>query len=111
MEKRVEKITAAKIVFYIGMWLTLIVAMVMTCGREQRGPVVVTDDLVQLDSTHFFIYPEEPDTLNYIVVRAENDNMIKIYCIETADTEYMIVESAYIPEYSPGTTFTMIKGQ
>lgn len=93
------------------MWLTLIVTMFATCGREVKeiDPIIITDELVMWDSDHFVLIPQEPDTLHFVILGAIDDNTIEIYCITDSTTQTMIVESAYTPEYYEGITFKMIR--
>lgn len=100
-------------ILYTLMWLTLIATAFATCGRAPKpeGGIIITDELIMFDSDHYVILPEEPDTLHFVIMGAIDDNLIEIYCITDSTTQRMIVESAYTPEYHPGITFTMIKGQ
>ena len=85
----------------------------MTCGRpvEQEQSIVITDAAIMFDSDRFVILPQEPDTLEYVILGPVDDNTLEIYCITDSTVQYMEVESSYIPQYYDGIVFKMIKAK
>lgn len=96
---------------YSLMWVVLIVTMALSCGHEVREiePIVITDEVIMWDSDHFVVRPQQPDTLNFVILSAIDDNTLELLCLNDSTIHTMIVESAYTPEYYPGITFNMIK--
>jgi hypothetical protein len=90
---------------------SIVILLVIGCREEKQEPIIITDELVMFDADHYVILPQEPDTLHFVIIRSVDDNTIEIRCLEDSTYQTMIVESAYTPEYYPGISFTLIKGQ
>lgn len=111
--QKVEKVTTAKTIAYSLMWIILIATVVMTCGRgeavEETEGIIITDELVMWASDRFIILPKHPDTLQFVITGTMDDNTLTVYCETDSTYHWMEVESAYIPQYYEGNSFTLIQ--
>lgn len=93
-----------KEVAYGLMWIILIIILV-TLNRGSRKAeegIVITDEMI------VFPTPPDTDTLHYTVRGAFDDNLIIL--VDQWGYECILeVESAYVPQYYPGVTITLIK--
>lgn len=98
--------------FLIGLiLLTVMLFTASMCGHEvkQIDPIIITDEMVMWAADRFVLLPEHPDTLHFTITGTLDDNTLLVRCDTDSTEHWMEVESAYIPQYYEGNTFTLIQ--
>jgi len=85
-----------------------IISIIAVTQEEQQEPTIDNDQVTMYRADEFIIHAP-PDTLTFVIVRAIDDNVLELRCIEDSTYHKMVVESCYTPQHWPGNTFTMIK--